>query len=87
MSASSAKPNEATGNLNHPRNSDLRNRPVESGENTPRSFVADESFAREPTNADAWDKEIQADAKAGKLDALLEEARNEHREETTRPLP
>ena len=37
--------------------------------------------------ADAWDKEIQEDAKAGKLNALLEEARNEHREGTTRPLP
>ena len=51
------------------------------------SFAADHPAVQEPTEADAWDKEIQEDAKAGKLNTLLEEARTEHREGTTKPLP
>jgi len=58
-----------------------------SGGSSSSSFAADLPVFQEPTEADAWDKEIQEDAKAGKLDALLKEARKEHREGTTQPLP
>ena len=82
--STTVEPNEATSTPDYTPDS----RSVESkAENPTRSFVADESFAREPTEADAWDKEIQEDAKAGKLNALLEEARKEHRNETTQSLP
>lgn len=36
---------------------------------------------------DEWDKQIEEDAKAGKLDDLVQEARRDHREDNTRPLP
>ena len=35
---------------------------------------------------DRWDKQIEADAKAGRLDALLNEAREEIRKGNTKPL-
>jgi hypothetical protein len=35
---------------------------------------------------DAWDRQIEADAKAGQLDFLWEEARKEIAEGRTRPL-
>jgi hypothetical protein len=35
---------------------------------------------------DAWDREIEADAKAGKLDFLWEEAQREIAQGTARPL-
>jgi hypothetical protein len=37
-------------------------------------------------DADAWDRQIEADAKAGKLDALAEEAIAEHKAGLTRKL-
>ena len=37
-------------------------------------------------DAAAWDREIEEDAAAGRLDALLEEARGEHRRGRTTPL-
>ena len=36
---------------------------------------------------DAWDRQIEADAKAGRLDRFIEEAVSEHREGRTLPLP
>jgi hypothetical protein len=36
---------------------------------------------------DAWDRQMQADAEAGKFDSMIEEARNEHRAGRTTPLP
>ena len=36
---------------------------------------------------DAWDRQIEADAKAGKFDRLMEEAVREHREGRTLPFP
>ncbi len=36
---------------------------------------------------DAWDREMKADAAAGKFDRLMEEAVREHREGRTLPLP
>ena len=36
---------------------------------------------------DAWDRQIKADAKAGKLDRLVEEALEEFRAGKTRPFP
>lgn len=38
-------------------------------------------------DAELWDKEIEEDAKAGKLDRFIEEALEEHRQDKTRPLP
>ena len=35
---------------------------------------------------DRWDKQIEADAKAGRLDALLNEAKEEIRKGNTKPL-
>jgi hypothetical protein len=35
---------------------------------------------------DAWDRQITADAEAGKLDALIQEARDEIREGQTEPI-
>jgi len=37
--------------------------------------------------ADAWDRQIESDIKAGKLDLLAEEALREYREGKTRPFP
>ena len=37
--------------------------------------------------ADEWDRQIEADAKAGRLDALLGEARADVAAGRTRPLP
>ncbi len=34
-----------------------------------------------------WDRQIEADAKAGKLDRFMEEALEEHGQGKTRPLP
>ena len=36
---------------------------------------------------DEWDRQIDADAKAGRLDPLIEEAIREHREGKSKPLP
>jgi len=36
---------------------------------------------------DAWDRQIEADARAGKLDRFIEEAIKEHRAGNSRPLP
>ena len=36
---------------------------------------------------DEWDREIEADAKAGRLDRFAEEAIREHREGKSRPFP
>ena len=36
--------------------------------------------------ADFWDRQIERDLRAGRLDALVEEARTEHRSGRTRPL-
>ncbi|HEX3817214.1 MAG TPA: hypothetical protein VHW03_02875 [Chthoniobacterales bacterium] len=36
---------------------------------------------------DAWDRQIEADAKAGRLDPLIKEAIGEHREGKSRPWP
>ncbi|MBU6399124.1 MAG: hypothetical protein KGS61_02300 [Verrucomicrobia bacterium] len=37
--------------------------------------------------ADEWDRQIETDAKAGKLDRFAEEAIREYRSGKTRPLP
>jgi hypothetical protein len=37
-------------------------------------------------DAEAWDREIEADAHAGKLDALADRALNDHRAGKTTPL-
>ena len=37
-------------------------------------------------HADLWDKEIEADAKAGRLDKLVAEARADHKAGRTTPL-
>jgi hypothetical protein len=36
---------------------------------------------------DAWDRQIEADAKAGKLDRFIDEAIGEHREGKSQPFP
>jgi hypothetical protein len=36
---------------------------------------------------DAWDRQIEADAKAGRLDRFIEEAVREHREGKSLPFP
>ena len=36
---------------------------------------------------DAWDREIEADAKAGRLDRFADEAIREHRAGKSQPLP
>jgi len=36
---------------------------------------------------DAWDRQIEADIKAGRLDRLAEEALADHRAGKTRPFP
>ncbi|THF59989.1 hypothetical protein [Ollibium composti] len=40
----------------------------------------------EELQADRWDRQIEADAKAGKLDRLVEEAKREIAAGKTRPL-
>ena len=40
----------------------------------------------EALQADLWDKQIEADAKAGRLDKLAEQALADHRAGRTRPL-
>lgn len=40
----------------------------------------------EALQADMWDREIEADAKGGKLDKLAEQALADHRAGRTRPL-
>lgn len=37
-------------------------------------------------DAQAWDRQIEADAAAGKLDRLIEESMADHRTNKTRPL-
>lgn len=37
--------------------------------------------------AELWDKQIEEDAAAGKIDRFIEEALEEHRQGKTRPLP
>jgi hypothetical protein len=37
-------------------------------------------------DADAWDAQIEADVRAGKLDALADEALKQHREGRSSPL-
>lgn len=36
---------------------------------------------------DEWDKQIEEDARSGKLDQVMEEARKDHRSEGRAPLP
>jgi len=48
-----------------------------------RSALRDWFLARD---AEVWDAEIEADAKAGKLDKLAERARTEHRKGQSKPL-
>lgn len=36
---------------------------------------------------EAWDRQIEADVQAGKLDRLIDRAKREHREGRTSPLP
>ncbi|RUU54170.1 hypothetical protein [Mesorhizobium sp. M2C.T.Ca.TU.002.02.1.1] len=40
----------------------------------------------EALQADLWDKQIEADARAGRLDKLAEQALTDHRAGRTRPL-
>ncbi|CDX20709.1 hypothetical protein LCM4577_28915 [Mesorhizobium sp. LCM 4577] len=40
----------------------------------------------EALQADLWDKQIEADARAGRLDKLAEQALADHRAGRTRPL-
>jgi hypothetical protein len=40
----------------------------------------------EEYKSDLWDRQIEADAKAGKLDRLAEQALSDHRAGLTRPL-
>ncbi|PBC03616.1 hypothetical protein [Mesorhizobium sp. WSM3860] len=40
----------------------------------------------EALQADLWDKQIEADAKAGRLDKLADQALADHRAGRTRPL-
>jgi len=37
-------------------------------------------------DAELWDRQIERDLQGGRLDALVEEARTEHRSGRTRPL-
>lgn len=37
-------------------------------------------------DAAVWDRQLESDAKAGKLDALIREARRDHRADRTKPL-
>jgi len=37
--------------------------------------------------SDLWDKQIEEDAAAGKIDRFIEEALEDHRQAKTRPLP
>lgn len=37
-------------------------------------------------DAAVWDRQIEADLKAGKLDSLIREARSDHRAGRTKPL-
>ena len=37
-------------------------------------------------DAQAWDRQIEADSAAGNLDALMEESMNEHKAGKSRPL-
>jgi hypothetical protein len=63
---------------------------VEKIENQVRALSAEELAAfrkwfRE-FDAEAWDREIEADALAGKLDALADRALSDHRAGKTTPL-
>ena len=40
----------------------------------------------EEFDAQAWDRQIEADSASGKLDALMEESMNEHKAGQSRPL-
>ena len=50
-----------------------------------KSFAALRAWFMERDNA-RWDRQIEADATAGKLDGLIEEALQEHRAGKTTPL-
>ena len=41
----------------------------------------------EEMDAQAWDQQIEADAEAGKLDKLIEKAKQDHRAGRTTPFP
>ena len=41
----------------------------------------------EEMDAQEWDQQIEADAEAGKLNALIEKAKQHHRAGRTTPLP
>jgi len=41
----------------------------------------------EEMDAQAWDQQIETDAKAGKLDELIKKAKQDHRAGRTTPLP
>jgi hypothetical protein len=63
---------------------------IENAENAVRRMTPEELsrfrdwFAQ--FDADAWDRQIEADAKSGRLDHLKEEARREFREGKCREL-
>ena len=52
----------------------------------PRSFN-ELRFWMNTLDDDEWDRQIRADAEAGKLDFLAEQARKEHRAGKTLPWP
>ena len=52
---------------------------------TPDEFASFRQWYSE-FEADAWDRQIEADAAAGRLDALAERALDEHHRGKTRPL-
>ena len=64
--------------------------PVEKIEELIRALTPDElaklrAWFRE-LDAEAWDQEIEADARSGKLDTLAEEALRAHRSGDSKPL-
>lgn len=74
------------------RNDEGRKRAVEEAANgsahlasDPHSSLDDLRKARH--EKEAWDKQIEEDAKAGKLDDMIREARRDHRRGSTKPLP
>lgn len=63
---------------------------VEIMEQLPRLTVADRDEIRrklDELDDDAWDRQIEQDAKSGKLDRFAEEALNEYRAGRTTPFP
>jgi len=46
-----------------------------------------DDFRKARHEKDEWDDQIEEDAKAGKLDDMIQEARRDHRQGNTKPLP